>query len=90
MHNFLHKCLILVEATGLEAVHKTLNPFIYKGLRVFTPNHSPKSFILSRMSSMPLFNQKRSHALLFFLNYLSLCIPLYTLSERVKLLIAHS
>ena len=45
MHIFLHKCLFLVEATGLEGVPKSLNPFIYKGLRVFTPRRSPKSFI---------------------------------------------
>ena len=66
MHVFLHKCLILVEATGLEGVDETLNPFIYKGLRVFTPNYSPKTFILSRMSSMPLLNRKRNRAFLFF------------------------
>ena len=36
---------LMVEATGLEGVPKSLNPFIYKGLRVFTPRRSPKSFI---------------------------------------------
>ena len=45
MHFFLHKCLILVEATGLEGVPKLQNTFIYKGLRVFTPHRSPKIFI---------------------------------------------
>ena len=45
MHVFLHKCLILVEATGLEGVPKLQNTFIYKGLRVFTPHRSPKIFI---------------------------------------------
>ena len=35
----------MVEATGLEGVPKSLNPFIYKGLRVFTPRRSPKTFI---------------------------------------------
>ena len=39
--------LALVEATGLEGVAKSLNSFIYKGLRVFTPNRSPKTFIHS-------------------------------------------
>ena len=45
MHVFLHKCPILVEATGLEGVPKLQNTFIYKGLRVFTPHRSPKIFI---------------------------------------------
>ena len=35
----------LVEATGLKSYQASLNPFIYKGLRVFTPRRSPKTFI---------------------------------------------
>ncbi len=37
--------LLLVEATELEGVDESLNPFIYKGFRVFTPRRSPKTFI---------------------------------------------
>ena len=33
----LHKCFIVVEATGLEPNPDTLNPFIYKAFSVYSP-----------------------------------------------------
>lgn len=34
----------LVEATRFKGINKTLNHFIYKDFRVFTPNRSPTNF----------------------------------------------
>ena len=46
MHTFLHKCLVLVEATGLESELQSLKAFIFKGFRVMQCQLRPKTLIL--------------------------------------------
>ena len=46
MHKLLHKCLVLVEETGLEGAPESLKPFIYKGFRVMQCQLHLKTLIL--------------------------------------------
>ena len=41
MHLFLHKCLVLVRSTGIEAVSTSLKTFIYKGFSRLLAKNTP-------------------------------------------------
>ena len=87
MHVFLHKCLILVEATGLEGVDESLYLFIYKDLRVFTPHRSPKLLYIFRMASSLVFTvtlQQFLYHAQYIIEVTSIAVPRNFYSLRIK------
>ena len=45
MQILMHKCLVLVEATGLEAVREVAESLTNKGNREILPQNNPKTMI---------------------------------------------